>query len=170
MADQPKDSPKDVSEQAGDLRKTSAKVAETTRAVAKSQEKVAQSAKVQETSALRQEDSADRRTELASDRTVYAAERTYAAWMRSGLGSLAAGVGARALLHEHIAEWLAAATSVVLVLFASFCFLAAVWRELDMARPSPHPDIRTLPGWILIAFSAFLILVSIAVLIGLWTS
>lgn len=150
--------------------------------VAESSAKVATSAKVQEKaavattkstlrqekSALRQEDSADRRTELASDRTVYAAERTYAAWMRSGLAAMAAGVGARALLKEHIADWLALATSIVLTLFAIFCFVAAVWREID-GHVQPHPDVRRLPGPILIAFSAFLVLVSGAVLVGMWT-
>lgn len=146
------------------------------------EKKVAKSAKVQEQaavtttkstlrqeeSALRQEDSADRRTELAGDRTVYAAERTYAAWMRTGIAALAAGVGARALLVEHIAEWLAAATSIMLVLFAMFCFVAAVWRELD-GQVRPHPDVRRLPAWVLVAFSGFLILVAGAVAVGLWS-
>ena len=155
---------------------------EVVKKVAKTQEKVAASARVQaksaqvqeksqlrqESSALRQEDSADRRTELAADRTVYAAERTYAAWMRSGLAAMAAGVGAKALLAEHVADWLAAATSAVLVLFAMFCFIAAVWREIDNGVPPPRLDVRRLPPWITIAFSAFLVLVSGAVLVGLW--
>lgn len=147
---------------------------EVVKKVAKTQEKVAASAKVQEksqlrqeSSALRQEESADRRTELAADRTVYAAEQTYAAWMRSGLAAMAAGVGAKALLAEHVAEWLAAATSVVLVAFAMFCFIAAVWREVD-GHVQPHPDVRRLPGTVLVVFSGFLVLVSGAVLVGLW--
>lgn len=150
------------------------KVVKAQRVVAKSAVKAEESQQRQEKStvrteksALRQEDSAERRTELAADRTVYAAERTYAAWMRSGLAALAAGVGARTLLTQHIPEWLAAATSVVLVGFAMFCFVAAVWREVD-GRVAQHPDVRRLPGWVLVGFSAFLVLVSGAVLAGLW--
>lgn len=143
--------------------------------VERTQAKVARSAKVQEKaavattkSALRQEDSADRRTELSADRTIYAAERTYAAWMRTGLTSLAAGVGARALLAEHLADWLAAGTSVLLTLFAMFCFVAAVWREID-GHVRPHRDVRRLPGWILVTFSSFLVIVAGAVAVDLWS-
>lgn len=145
------------------------KVAETTAKVAKSAKVQEKSQLRQESSALRQEDSADRRTELAADRTVYAAERTYAAWMRSGLAAMAAGVGARALLKDHIADWLALATSVVLVMFGIFCFVAAVWREIDGSVPPPHPDVRRIPAYVTIGFSTFLVLVSAAILIGLWT-
>jgi putative membrane protein len=151
------------------------KVAKSAEVQAKAAVATKQSAKVQEKAAvattkstLRQEDTADRRTELAADRTVYAAERTYAAWMRSGLAAMAAGVGARALLKEHVADWLALATSAVLTLFAIFCFVAAVWREID-GHVRPHPDVRRLPAGVLVGFSAFLVLVSGAVLIGMWT-
>ncbi|HEY0421671.1 MAG TPA: DUF202 domain-containing protein, partial [Acetobacteraceae bacterium] len=90
-------------------------------------------------------DSADRRTELAADRTVLAAERTYAAWVRTGLTALAAGVGAKKVLGGVLPEWAVQATGSVLVLFAAFCFGAAVWRELWAGAPPPKPDVRRIP-------------------------
>src|SRR5512142_2032448 len=88
------------------------------------------------------DDSADRRTELAADRTVFAAERTYAAWMRTGFAALASGIGAGALLQDVVPTWVAFATSIVLVLFAQFSFIAAVWREIDTGTPPPQPEVR----------------------------
>ena len=148
---------------ADDPARTTRKVVET------AQKKVVASTVRQEKSELRQEDSADRRTELAADRTVLAGERTYAAWMRTGLTALAAGIGAGALLDGVVATWIAFATSIVLVLFAQFSFIAAVWREIDHGVPPPKPDVRRLPGWAMIGFSGFLVLVSGAVLVGLWS-
>src|SRR5689334_6972872 len=86
------------------------------------------------------EASADRRTELAANRTVLAAERTYAAWVRTGLVSLAAGVGAKTTLRGVLPEWVIVLTGSVLVAFAAFCFVAAVWRELFPGTPPPQPD------------------------------
>ncbi|UGB44259.1 DUF202 domain-containing protein [Frateuria edaphi] len=119
-------------------------------------------------SAVQQTDSADRRTELAADRTIFAAERTYAAWVRTGLSALAAGVGAKALLKDVVDPWLASATGSVLILFSAFCFLAGVWRELDPGAPPPRPDIRRLPPSLLVSVNGFLVLVSLAALIGIW--
>lgn len=136
---------------------------------ARAQQKLAGSAEVLKDSAVSQEDSADRRTELAADRTVLAGERTYAAWMRTGLAFEASGIGAKTLLGDLLPNWLVLTTSLALVLFAIFCFVAAVWRQLDRGVPPPRPDVRRLPAALLILFNGFLIVVAGAVLLGLWT-
>jgi putative membrane protein len=133
----------------------------------KAEEKLADSADTLVDSAESQEDSAERRTRLAADRTLLAAERTYAAWMRKGLASLAAGIGAKALLQDLVADWLVLATSIVLITFSEFCFVAGIWRELTGKALRPDPDTARLPGWILLLFNGFLIVVGIAVLIGI---
>lgn len=130
--------------------------------------KLAESANTLTESAVQQMDSADRRTQLAADRTILAAERTYAAWVRTGLSALAAGVGAKALLKGVVDPWLASTTASLLILFSAFSFLAGVWRELDAVAPPPRPDIRRLPPWLLLGINGFLILVSLAALIGIW--
>jgi putative membrane protein len=130
--------------------------------------KLADGARTLERSAVQQEDSADRRTVLAADRTMLAAERTYAAWIRTGLAALASGVGARALLVDVVHPVLAAATGSVLILFSAFCFVAAIWRELRTGAPPPAPDIPRLPPALLIAVNAFLMLVALAALVGVW--
>ena len=142
-------------------------MAETEKRAAKAQEKLADSADTLVDSAVTQEDSADRRTKLAADRTLLAAERTYAAWMRTGLASLAAGIGAKALLEELVADGLILATSIVLITFSEFCFVAGIWRELTGKALRPDPDTARLPGWILLLFNGFLIVVGIAVLLGI---
>jgi putative membrane protein len=118
--------------------------------------------------AQRTEVSADRRTELAANRTVLAAERTYAAWVRTGLVSLAAGVGAKTTLGGVLPEWAVVLTSSVLVAFAAFCFIAAVWRELSSGTPPPRPDVHRLPRALLFALNGFLALVALAALLGVW--
>jgi inner membrane protein YidH len=87
-----------------------------------------------EASTERVEDSADRRTVLAGDRTVLAAERTYAAWVRTGLVALASGIGAKKLLSGILPEVMIVATGSLLVMFAAFCFVAGVWRDLNLSR------------------------------------
>jgi putative membrane protein len=131
--------------------------------------KIAQSAAVVRASEVKQADSADRRTQLAADRTALAAERTYAAWVRTGLAALASGIGARALLDKLVVDWLTVATGCVLVLFGAFCFTAAVWREL-LPEITPAHDIRRLPPVILLSINGFLVLVSLAALVGLLAS
>ena len=135
----------------------------------KAEEKLADSADTLVDSAVTQEDSADRRTKLAADRTLLAAERTYAAWMRTGLASLAAGIGAKALLEELVSDGLILATSIVLIMFSEFCFVAGIWRELIGKALRPDPDTARLPSWILVLFNGFLVVVGIAVLIGIVT-
>jgi len=136
-------------------------------AATKAHVKLAKSAEHLEQSAEVQTDSADRRTELAADRTVLAAERTYAAWVRTGLAALAAGIGARALLDKIVPNWLIGATGTVLILFSGFCFVAAVWRQMSKVSP-PRPDTRRIPPTLLIAINGFLLVVSLAALVGIW--
>lgn len=120
-------------------------------------------------SAVAQETSAQRRTKLAADRTLLAGERTYAAWMRTGLAALAAGIGAKALLDKLVPSWLVLSASIVLLVFAEFCFVAGVWRELTGNKLRPDPDAPELPPWLLIAFNGFLVLLGLAVLVGIAT-
>ncbi|HEX4504117.1 MAG TPA: DUF202 domain-containing protein [Alphaproteobacteria bacterium] len=138
-------------------------------------EKLAQSARQMEKSAgtvahttVQLTDSADRRTELAADRTLLAAERTYAAWVRTGLAALASGVGAPALMGKLLPGWLTGTTGSVLVLFSTFCFVAAVWRQLGFTIGKPEPDNARLPSAILIAVNGFLVVVTIFALVGIW--
>ncbi len=137
---------------------------------AAAQTKLAKSADTLVDSALVQEDSADRRTQLAGDRTLLAAERTYAAWLRTGLAALAAGIGAKALLEDLVEPWLVLSASVVLLVLAEFCFVAGVWRQLVRPGPPPRPDTPALPGWLLVVFNGFLVLLGAAVLVGVLTS
>jgi putative membrane protein len=112
--------------------------------------------------------SVDRNTQLAADRTVLAAERTYAAWVRTGLAALASGVGARALLAGALPGWFVALTGSGLVVFSSFCFVAAVWRELAFGVPPPPADIQRLPTALLLTINGFLLLISLTALVGIW--
>ena len=142
---------------------------QTEQRAAEAQEQLKDSAETLADSAVTQEDSADRRTRLASDRTLLAAERTYAAWMRTGLASLAAGVGAQALLEDLVEPWLALSTSIVLIMFSIFCFVAGIWRDLTGKALRPDPDTARLPSVVLVVFNSFLVLVGLAVLIGIAT-
>jgi putative membrane protein len=144
------------------------KVARDAERVSESAEHLERSAGAVRRSADLQLESAERRTELAADRNVLAAERTYAAWVRTGLAALASGVGARALLGTLLPEWLARLTGTVLVAFSVFCFVAAVWRELNPGAPPPRPDTRRLPAPLLIAVNGFLVLVGIAAMVAVW--
>ena len=128
----------------------------------------AQAAQTTASAAVITKDSAERRTELAGDRTIFAAERTYAAWVRTGLVGLGGGIGARALLEGLVPGWMVMAQATVLMLFAIFCFVAGVWRQLFKVEPEA-PDIDRLPGWVLIAVNGFLALVAATALIGIWT-
>jgi putative membrane protein len=136
--------------------------------VAESAETLVGSAGTMVGSTLAQESSADRRTKLAADRTLLAGERTYAAWMRTGLAALAAGVGIKALLDKLVTPWLVISASIVLLVFAEFCFVAGVWRELT-GKARPEPDAPRLPAWLLVFFNGFMVLLGIAVLVGIVT-
>jgi len=115
-------------------------------------------------------DAADRRTILATDRTYLASERTYAAWMRTALAALASGVGARALMRDILPGWAGKLSGSALVIFALFCMVAAVWRQLQGIKPPPHPDIQPIPHVLLIPTNAILALVAIIVLAGIWAA
>jgi putative membrane protein len=141
--------------------KQSAKVVEHSRTIA-------DSAKDLKHSSARIEDSASRTTRLAADRTILAAERTYAAWVRTGLFALASGIGARALLTGVLPEWIIRADASMLIAFSMFCFGAAIWRYLNPGPPPPQPYVRQIPRPLLVAVNAFLALVSLAALIGIW--
>lgn len=174
MADEVKKIAKAVVAQKEAAEQTGAKVVKAQTVVAKASRRQEQSVKRQEKSTLRQEHSelrqetsAERRTELAADRTSLAGERTYAAWMRTGLAAMASAVGAVKLLTGVVAVWIAASTSLVLALFATFCFLAAVWRELT-DHVAPKPELRLIPAWLTVGFSGFMALVAVAVILGLW--
>lgn len=140
------------------------------RPAAPAAEAVRRSAQSLERSAGAQVDSADRRTELAADRTVLAAERTYAAWVRTGLAALASSVGAKALFAHILPGWFGEVVGSVLAVFSGFCFLAAVWRELRPGAPPPRPDTRRIPPWLLLSVNGFLLLVSLVVLVAIWTA
>ena len=126
------------------------------------------SAEDMKTSTAEMKDTADRRTELAADRTVLAAERTYASWVQLGLASLAAGIGAKKLLGGVVPEWMIVIQGTLLVLFSTFCFGAAVWRQFAPGVPPPRPDVRRIPPHVLMGVNAFLALVAFSVLLSIW--
>jgi putative membrane protein len=129
---------------------------------------VASSAREIRDSAELQLESAERRTQLAAARNVLAADRTYTAWVRTGLAALAAGIGAKALLDGVVAGWLASAAATALLLFSGSCFVAGVWRALSHGAPPPHPGIRPIPRPFLFVMNGFLLLVTLAALVGSW--
>jgi putative membrane protein len=131
---------------------------------------IKRSAKVAEAQTGRLADNADRRTQFASDRTLLAAERTYAAWVRTALAGLAGGIGARALGRDVLPDVVGKLSGTVLVLFAAFCLVAAVWRELHGVPRDPDPDIKPVPRALLVPLNFLLLLVAIAALIGIWAS
>ena len=131
-------------------------------------EKLAESGKSVEKSSRKVTVEAVRQVQLAADRTLLATERTYAAWVRTALAALASGVGARALLQDFVPLWLAKAIGSVLIVFAGFCLVAAVWRHLQRAVPPPPTDLRPVPRAVLVPMNAFLLLVAVAALFGIW--
>jgi len=153
---------------AGNAASGEAAIKQTTKAVAEHSRTIADSAKELEKSSAQVESSADQTTRLAADRTILAAERTYASWVRTGLFSLASGIGAHALLTGVLPKWLVQADASMLVVFSIFCFGAAIWRHLNPGPPPPAPNVRRIPGVLLILVNTFLALVSAAALIGIW--
>jgi putative membrane protein len=143
-------------------------VKRTARAVEQHSRKVADSAAETQQAAVAIETSADLNTRLAADRNILAAERTYAAWVRTGLFALASGIGAHALLNGVVPAWLVLADASMLIVFSIFCFGAAIWRHLNPGPPPPVPQLAPVPRPVLIAMNAFLALVSLAALIGIW--
>lgn len=113
---------------------------------------------------------ADRRTVLSADRTLLAAERTYAAWIRTALAALASGIGAKALTKGVLPDVVGKIGGTILVAFAGFCLVAAVWRELSGVEQLKHPDIRPMPKALLIPINCLLLVVVVAALVGIWFS
>src|SRR3954447_20943162 len=140
----------------------------TARAVAQHSRKVADSAAETKHAAAAIETSADINTRLAADRNILAAERTYAAWVRTGLFALASGIGARALLAGVVPGWMVLADASMLIAFSTFCFGAAIWRQLNPGPPPPRPQLAQIPPALLIVTNTFLALVSLAALVGIW--
>ncbi len=133
--------------------------------------KLAESATTLTDSAAQQVDSADRRTQLAADRTILAGERTYAAWVRTGLAALASGIGARALLKDVVHPWLATATGTVLILFSAFCFARrGVAGDGCRRATAAVRTFERLPAALLLGVNGFLMLVSLAALVGIWAA
>ena len=64
--------------------------------------------------------------------------------------------------------WLVMAASIVLLVFAEFCFVAGVWRELT-GKEKPQPDAPQIPAWLLVFFNGFMVLLGLAVLVGIVT-
>jgi putative membrane protein len=131
---------------------------------------IKRSAKAVEQSAGELTDSADRRTVLAGDRTLLAAERTYAAWVRTALASLAAGIGATALVKDILPPWVGKLTGSLLVAFAGFCLVAAVWRELQGVERFKGEDIHPIPAALIVPMNVFLLMVAVAALVGIWAA
>ena len=129
------------------VQKVAKTVAVEAKKVTESAQHLEKSAGVIERSTDRQLESALRRTQLAADRTVLAAERTYSAW---------------------VPDWLVRLTGSVLVAFSLFCFVAAVWRQLQPGVPPPEPDTKRLPAAILIGMNGLLALAAIAALVEIW--
>ena len=75
----------------------------------------------------------------------------------------------KALLDKLVPPWMVLATSIVLILFAEFCFVAGVWRELAGKPLRPNPDTTRFPAWLLLLFNGFLLLDGAAVLVGIAT-
>ncbi len=111
--------------------------------------------------------SAERTTELAADRTALAFERTYAAWVRTGLVGLASGVGASKLLDGVVPPLVIKLATAALLLFAVFCFVAAVWRIL-FRIVAPSPDVPHIPRWLMVGVNAVLTVTTIAALYGVF--
>ena len=60
------------------------------------------------------------------------------------------------------------ADASMLIAFSTFCFGAAIWRQLNPGPPPPQPQLAQIPPALLIVTNAFLALVSLAALIGIW--
>ena len=141
---------------------------ETQKTVAQSAETTKDAAQVAAGAAVKTKGAAERATELAASRTLFAAERTYAAWVRTGLVALASGLGSKKLLEGAVPPWMILRAGTVLLLFSAFCFGAGVWRQVVIGTAPPGPDVHQLPPALLAAVNAFLAIVVLTALVGLW--
>ena len=154
---------RELKKQTGEIKKQTGEIKRSARAVEKSAGDLSGRA-------VELVDSADRRTELAGDRTLLAAERTYAAWVRTAMAALASGIGARALVKDILPGWVGQVTGTILIIFAGFCLIAAVWREIQGVERAHAPDVKPLPRALLMPMNGFLLLVAIAALVGIWAA
>jgi inner membrane protein YidH len=87
--------------------------------------------------------------------------------VRTGLAALASGIGARAVLRDTMPILLVRVTATVLILFAAFCMCAAIWREF-YGLPPGRTHLSMMPRYVIIPVNVFLVLVTVAALIGNW--
>jgi putative membrane protein len=73
-------------------------------------------------------------------------------------------------MHDVLPGWVGKLSGSLLVLFAGFCLVAAVWRELHGTPAPPAPDMRRIPIALLVPMNGFLLLVAIAALVGIWAA
>ena len=139
-------------------------------AAARAAETLAESGKSVERSTAKVSAETSRQVQLAADRTLLAVERTYAAWVRTALAAMASGIGARALLKDFVPLWLAKSTASVLIVFAGFCLVAAVWRHISPSIEPLATDLQPVPHLLLVPMNAFLLLVAAAALVGIWAA
>lgn len=139
-------------------------------AATRAAETLAESGKQVERSTAKVSAETSRQVQLAADRTLLAIERTYAAWVRTALAAMVSGIGARALLKDYVPLWLAKSTATVLIIFAGFCLVAAVWRHMSPNVEPPATDLKPVPHLLLVPMNAFLMLVAAAALIGIWAA
>ena len=161
---------KDAAPKTQELKKQTREIKQQTGDLKRSAKAVEQSADDLSGRTVQLVDSADRRTVLAGDRTTLAVERTYAAWVRTALAALASGVGARALMKDALPDWTGKLSGTVLILFAGFCLVAAVWRELHGEASAQEQGIRPMPRALLVPINGILLLVAIAALVGIWAA
>ncbi len=158
MAEQDKETLRDTKQAA---QQTQQAAAQTQQAAQRTQT----AARVTAVAAQATKTSAERTTELAADRTALAFERTYAAWVRTGLVALASGVGAAKLLDGVAPGWTIRLATASLLLFAVFCFVAAVWRIVfDVV--APEPGVPHIPRWLLAIVNGALTLTTLVALYG----
>jgi putative membrane protein len=84
--------------------------------------------------------------------------------------ALASGAGAHSLLEGIVSVRLNRIVASFLVLFAVFCFGAGVWRELLANMAQPASAVARIAPIILGLASSALMLISLAVMVGVWHS
>jgi inner membrane protein YidH len=75
---------------------------------------------------------------------------------------------APALLAGILPDWFGVLTGSGLIPFSTFCFVAAVWREVSSGVPPLAADIRRLPIALTLTINGFLVLISLAAPVGVW--
>ncbi|HEX8533408.1 MAG TPA: DUF202 domain-containing protein [Allosphingosinicella sp.] len=107
---------------------------------------------------------------FSADRTILAYERTYAAWLRTGLAALGGGIGAQALVGGRIPAWSMELVSAALLALAVFCFAAGIWCDRKYFGAQAQSASRTVPQPLLRAVNILLILLTLTLVAGFWSS